>query len=141
MIRTFVIKAEPQGKARPRFARTRNGVVTFTPQKTKDFEEVVRAAYLEKYSKLGLDPIDKAVQVSIRAKFTIPKSWNKKKREQALKGYLYPTKKPDVDNIAKAICDALNGLAYKDDSQVVELILKKGYAEEGYMAVYIQEVE
>lgn len=40
---------------------------------------------------------------------------------------IMPTKKPDCDNVAKMICDALNGLAYKDDAQIVNLNVLKAY--------------
>jgi Holliday junction resolvase RusA-like endonuclease len=38
-----------------------------------------------------------------------------------------PTKKPDADNICKAVCDAMNGIVYKDDAQVVSLHFTKRY--------------
>ena len=41
----------------------------------------------------------------------------------------YPTKKPDADNIAKVVCDALNGLAYKDDAQVIDLTVHKRFGD------------
>ena len=53
----------------------------------------------------------------------------------------YPLKKPDVDNVAKIILDALNGIAYRDDKQVVELYVKKSYAGESGVGVTISEVE
>lgn len=53
----------------------------------------------------------------------------------------YPLKKPDVDNVAKIILDALNGIAYRDDKQVVTLIVKKSYAGESGVGVTISEVE
>lgn len=137
-MKMFRVYAEPQGKARPRFSRAKNGVVTFTPQKTRDFEQLVKDTYLARFHD---EPSEKALGVFIKARFTIPKSWSKKKQEQAKKGELYPTKKPDADNIAKAICDALNGIAYKDDSQIVDLKVEKRFAEQGSIGVLIQELE
>ena len=57
----------------------------------------------------------------------IPKSISKKRREAMLAMKERPTKTPDVDNLAKSIMDALNHLAYKDDSHVVSLTVKKYY--------------
>ena len=50
-----------------------------------------------------------------------------------------PTKKPDADNIAKAVCDALNGIACKDDSQVVDLTVRKHYSKFPRVQVFISE--
>ena len=41
-----------------------------------------------------------------------------------------PRKKPDADNIAKIILDSLNGVAYKDDSQIVDIRIIKKYTED-----------
>ena len=67
--------------------------------------------------------------------FQIPKSFSKKKREQALAGDIQPTKKPDLDNILKVVCDALNKVAYNDDAQCVGAILSKGYSDTEYIEV------
>lgn len=136
---TFCVSEEPKGKARPRFARTRNGVRTYTPNQTVNYEQRVQLAYSRKYKE---EPTKNPVSVYIQANFKIPKSWSKKKREQATLGIYRPTKKPDADNIAKAICDALNGIAYKDDSQVVRLVVDKFYSDsDGYVMVKIEEME
>lgn len=139
-MRKFYIYGEPQGKARPRFARTRNSVRTYTPNKTVDYEEKVRLAYLTQCKE---ETIEGPVKVYIQANFLIPKSWSKRKKVYAYSGLIKPTKKPDVDNIAKAVCDALNGIAYKDDSQIVKLTVEKYYAPvdaEGFVIVTIEEV-
>lgn len=137
-VKEFIVYGEPQGKARPRFARTNKGVRTFTPQKTTEYEERVQLAYRQVYKD---EPIQKPVKVYIQAHFSMPKSWSRKKKVESL--LHRPTKKPDVDNIAKAICDALNGVAYKDDSQIVELNVSKYYAPcdiAGFVSVRIEEV-
>lgn len=77
--------------------------------------------------------------MEITAFFDIPKSFSKKRIEEALEGCISPLKKPDADNIAKIICDALNGVAYKDDTQVVELRVRKIYAAEPSVSVLIDE--
>lgn len=57
-----------------------------------------------------------------------------------LEDEIYPTIKPDTDNIAKIILDSLNGIAYKDDKQVIRLQVEKRYAEEPSVSVWISEV-
>jgi Holliday junction resolvase RusA-like endonuclease len=80
------------------------------------------------------------LEVYITAFFPIPKSTSKKNRALMLEDKLLPTKKPDSDNIAKVICDALNGVAYGDDTQIVKLVVNKRYtAEEPKVIVYIDK--
>lgn len=69
------------------------------------------------------------VEVGIAAYYGVPKSYSKRKSAKARDGFLLPTKKPDADNIAKVVCDALNGIAYIDDTQVVSLNIIKAYGD------------
>ena len=126
------IGGKPQGKARPRV--TRRGA--YTPKKTKEYEAKIRAAWQEQ---AGATFEDRPVMVRIFAYFKPPKSASKVKRARMIAGEIRPTMKPDADNIAKAVCDALNGLAYKDDSQVVALAVFKRYEENERIEVIIQD--
>lgn len=120
---SFTIPGEPTGKARPRI--TSHG--TYTPKKTKDYERKVVCAYLA-----AGEPLPNElgrVWVDIAAYFSIPKSASKAQKEHMRKMEIEPLKKPDADNIAKAVCDALNGIAYKDDAQITRLAVSKHYAE------------
>lgn len=135
MIFTFEIVGEPQGKGRPRFS-TRGGFVkTYTPEKTASYENFVKVCYLNKYKGQKLDG---EIIAEIIAYFSIPKSFSKKKRVQAIEGKIMPTKKPDTDNIAKTILDSLNGIAFEDDKQVVALLVKKIYGEEAKVVVTLK---
>ena len=80
------------------------------------------------------------LRAEIIAYFPIPKSTSKKKRDEMERGLILPTKKPDTDNIAKAILDALNGLAYYDDAQVVHLEVQKRYSNEPRAEVFINDI-
>lgn len=130
----FTVPGPPQGKQRPRV--TRNG--TYTPQKTVDYENLVKIMYMNTTRHIynNKEPLE----VIIRAYFKPIKSTTKKARGKMLDGILYPTKKPDVDNITKSVCDALNDLAYHDDSQIVNLKVYKRYAETARVEVEIKEV-
>ena len=111
----FTIFGDPVGKQRPRV--TQHG--TYTPKKTKDYEELVKSLYQGPY--FG----DVPLCVDVLAVFPIPKSYTKKQRAECLgKPYM---KKPDYDNILKIISDALNGVAYKDDNQIVSAYIYKRY--------------
>jgi len=125
----FTVPGEPQGKAR---ARTCGGH-TYTPEKTVLYENLIKTEYARQCGNLKFatlsDGTAQPVAVRIEAVYGIPKSYSKKKRERALNGELAPTKKPDADNIAKVVCDALNGVAYVDDTQVVDLRVFKRFGE------------
>ncbi len=112
-----VINAKIRGKGRPRFARGR----TYTPKETHDYEKLVA----ENYKGLKYEG---AVSVDIKAVYPIPKSYTKKRAQSILEGNEEPVKKPDIDNIAKIILDGLNGVAYDDDTQVVDLKVRKLYS-------------
>ena len=133
----FVIQGKAQAKQRPRF-NTHTGR-TYTPNKTINYENWVKICYLEKYKDKEL--MDKPLRVTIRAFLEIPKSTSKKKKQQMLDNKILPMVKPDTDNIAKSILDSLNGIAYKDDKQVAELIVYKFYNDTPYVNVTIEEID
>lgn len=122
----FTVPGKPQGKAR---ARTKTNGVTYTPEKTVLYENLVKTCFLESQPRqrwFNKEPL----AVNIYARFSIPKSKTKREKTGMLQGYILPTIKPDADNIAKVICDALNGVAYADDTQVVRLTVVKEYVRE-----------
>lgn len=134
MLRGFNIPGKIQAKQRPRF----NGRYVYTPDRTTNYENWVKACYLEKYNNEKL--LETSLEVYIRAYFEIPKSVSKKKKQQMLENEISPTIKPDTDNIAKSILDSLNGIAYLDDKQVIRLTVEKWYAEVPSVSVEIKEV-
>lgn len=130
---TFTIDFPPTGKARPRV--TIRG--TYTPQKTVDYENLVKWSYVRAKGKMHVG----ALRVTIKAYLTPPKSASKATRQLMLTDRIYPTVKPDDDNIVKACQDALNGIAYKDDAQIVDLILHKRYRDTARVEMSIEEME
>lgn len=135
----FTVPGEPRGKARPRTVRNKytGKVTTYTPDKTAEYERLIAFAYKracgESFGKLPLI-------VAIYAYYGIPKSWSNAKRTSAVEGTLLPTKKPDADNVVKVVCDALNGVAYDDDSQIVQLYVHKLYSHVPRLEVEITPV-
>lgn len=120
----FTIPGIPVPKARPRVVKGH----TYTPKKTKDYETLVKDVYnLTVGEYLG----DSAIVATIDLYFPIPESYSKSKRKRIADGEIKHTKRPDVDNCAKAILDALNEVAYRDDSQIVESRITKHYAVDG----------
>ena len=120
----FTVMGKPQGKERPRFDSRRK--ITYTPTKTKNYETLVRTSYRTQCK--NEIPLAGAISAEIVAYFPIPKSAKKAEREEMQAGTRKPTTKPDMDNIIKAILDALNGYAYKDDAAVVKVIAEKRYS-------------
>lgn len=126
----FVVPGQPHGKARPRFARGR----VHSDPVSAAYEQSV--GYSARYAMGPAKPLEGPLSLQIDAVATPPASWSKKRRERAASGFEYPTTRPDIDNIVKAILDGCNGVAFLDDKQVVEVSAAKRY---GYQAcVFVQ---
>lgn len=139
----FVIDGKPQGKARARtFYNPKLGrVQSMTPENTVLYENFVKQCFLnqvdEDFRWFDKEPL----KMTIEAYFPVPKSTTKRDRERIALGQLWPTKKPDADNIAKVICDALNGVAYGDDTQIIILEVLKDFTEENpRVEVYLEGI-
>ena len=137
MMITYIVYGEPVGKGRPRFVRRGNFTQTYTPQKTKTYEDEIRM--MAKAAIGSSEPLETPVTVAIYIRVGIPASFSKQKRKDALEGILKPTKKPDLDNIAKCFLDAMNKIIYLDDKQVVNLHVTKVYAETPAVEVMVKE--
>ncbi len=124
----FTIPGEPKGKGRPRFARTGKYVRTYTPQDTVNYENLVKLEYQNTGTDVFFEK-DEPIYMQVYAYYSIPKSASKKKRQQMIDCEIRPTKKPDSDNILKAVCDGLNGVAYVDDTQIVDTVIRRFYSE------------
>ena len=131
MIVRFEIPGIPRGKQRPRMTRSGHA---YTPKETVNYENLVKLCYMDAD---GRRFDDVPLYVCIYAYYESPKSVSKKKRQQMINGEIRPTKTPDCDNLAKAICDALNGIAYRDDSAITTLYVQKWYGEEPKVVVHI----
>ena len=145
----FSVEGQPIGKARPRVTRT----VTYTPAKTSKYEDLVRYTALNSFD--GVISKEQPISVKIMAYFQLPKSYSKTRKIRCLSGEELPTKKPDIDNIAKIIMDGMNPKmkrnkslhkmvevmrgVYRDDKQVTSLVIKKRYAEHARVDVEISE--
>lgn len=122
---TFTIPGEPVAKGRAR-SFVRNGhVAHYTPEKTARYENLVKLAAQQAMGDMA--PAEGAVALIVRAFMGIPTSWSQKKQRAAALGEITPTKRPDLDNIVKAIKDGANGVTWKDDSQVVDVRASKRY--------------
>ena len=124
MIYEFEVPGKVIGKGRPRL-NSYTGVV-YTPTRTKDYESLVEQYFLLKYPRFKA--LEGRIKVSIIAYFSIPKTTKKADINEMLENNISPTKKPDIDNIVKAILDSMNKFAFKDDNQITKLEVEKKYA-------------
>ncbi len=131
---SFEIPGKVSGKGRPRFSTKGGKVRTFTPEKTRSNEAVIRhyAAEAMKDRELFEGP----VLLNVTMWIPIPKSWSTKKKLAAS----YASGKPDIDNIAKGIADALNGIAWHDDSQIAALCISRHYGTVEKTIIRVQEL-
>ena len=135
MIYEFEVPGKVIGKGRPRL-NSYTGVV-YTPTKTKDYESLVEQYFLLKYPRFKI--LEGRIKVSIIAYFSIPKATKKSDINEMLDNNISPTKKPDIDNIVKAVLDSMNKFAFKDDNQITKLEVEKKYAQEDKVYVKIEE--
>jgi Holliday junction resolvase RusA-like endonuclease len=118
----FFVPMTPIGKGRPRV--TRGGMHTYTPAKTVAAEKLIALSA----QAAGVRPIDGPVILEVDAEFLYPKSWSKKRIAESIASGRWHTVTPDCDNVGKLCADSLNGIAYKDDSQVCQLTVRKYYS-------------
>lgn len=128
-----------QGKQRPRFNRYTGR--TYTPSKTHKYEDAVKAAYISKYpSGMWVQNKEQPIGIEIEFHFAMPYSWSMKKKKKY--SWKYCLKHVDLDNCYKCVTDALNGVAYPDDSQIVYIqAVKKVWDLEEFVTVRLTELE
>ena len=120
---TIPVKPTPKGRARV----GKNGGTPWTPKQTIVAENWVR---LKVNEAVGAPRVEGPVAVRAEFIVPVPRSWSRAKRTDALQGRLHPVGRPDLDNYCKLVCDALNGIAWLDDSAVVTMDLVKRYGSE-----------
>lgn len=125
------------GKGRPRVSTQHGKVRTYTPEQTVKAENWARACWMDAH---GHTLLEGALDVAIVVTVEVPASWSKVKRARALAGKIRPGKKPDTDNIAKLYLDGLNGVAWFDDAQIVELRVSKFYGEAPSVVIDVRDL-
>jgi len=135
----FVIDGVPTAKGRPRFTSVGGFARTYTPAKTKNAEGMIEWLAVNAMKQNGNTLITEPLIVFIEFRMPIPKSFSKAKVLSCQCGETVPTVKPDADNLAKTVLDAMNKTVYKDDSQIVDLIIRKRYADKPCTIVSIKE--
>ena len=134
---TFTVPGEPVGKGRPRFVRKTGR--SYTPEKTVNYETLVRLSYKQQ---VDAEPFEKYKPLAMKLEIyqQIPQSVSKRKREAMIGKKILPTKRPDIDNVVKCICDALNMVCFHDDAQIIKLHVEKYFSEFPEVRVTITEI-
>jgi Holliday junction resolvase RusA-like endonuclease len=135
----FQVEGDPKGKGRPRFSRVGSFTKVYTDKQTLTYEAMI--ATFAKQAMGGTEPLKTPVSVFLYVRLPVPQSYPKKRREACLNGSELPCKKPDIDNIAKTYLDAMNGVIFVDDTQVIDLHVKKVYAEKAGVDVMVMEAQ
>lgn len=130
---TITIPGKPRGKGRPRFSRATGR--TYTDDATAVYENLVKTIWMTVVGERLIGELS----VSIAAHYAIPTSKPKKMQVAMRDGLVRPTTKPDIDNVIKAVLDGLNGVAYADDAQVVELSASKCYSDDPRVVVIVED--
>ena len=133
----FILPITPTAQARARHT-VRNGIVMAYKDKNQQANErTLEACLLEHRPKA---PLSGPLVLEFVAALPVPKSVSKNIRAAMLAGEDYPTKKPDLDNLAKQLKDAMTRMQFwHEDKQVVCLRCDKIYAEAGYWQVAMYE--
>ena len=144
MIIQLTVPGQPIAKqsAKYRSVRAKSGksfVMAYTPKKIVNHEVFIKELFAIKYPNFPL--WEGAVASSVTAYLTIPKSKSKKQKELMRSGKILPIIRPDEDNIKKPINDALEGLAYKNDSQIVRSSFSKFYSDNPRTEIIISEIK
>ena len=124
------IPGNPVPQGRPKFARQGNFVRCYDPKKSSEWKQFISLRAASE----NVQPFSQGTALEISAVFylTRPVSVSVKKRP-------YPTSKPDLDNLIKALKDGLKGITWHDDSQVVKISAVKQYSDKP--GIYIEVVE
>ena len=128
----LTIYGKPQPKERPRVIRGH----AYTPTKTAQYEQRLAREWAARYP----DQAEGDLYVKMVFYMPIPTSWSRAKKELAERGMIRPSLRPDIDNLIKLVLDGLNGVAYLDDTQVVEIYASKAYSKEPRTEVVIEGI-
>ena len=133
----IVLPGEPVAKGRPRFTMRGGYARAYTPDKTREYE--ARLTEAGRDAMAGAEPLEGPLSLIMHVRLPIPASWKPAHKVSAETGGTRPTSKPDWDNYAKC-CDALNGVVWCDDSQIVQATVVKMYSAEPGITVEVEAI-
>ena len=113
----LVINGDPVAQGRPKFTVRGGRVWAYDPQKSREYKEYVKMIAMQWWGRKP--PMEGALSMSVKVFVPIPSSFSKKDRQDAISGMKRPVGKPDLENFCKGATDALEGVVFKNDSQIV----------------------
>ena len=134
---TFKVDGVPVPKARARHVLHGTRLRTYTPEKTRTYETLIKDAARQAMG--GSEPLETPVSLYLYIRVPIPASATKKRLQAIADGSEKPIKKPDASNILKSVEDGMNGVVYKDDSQIINIHVTKVYASEPGVDICVKE--
>ena len=134
---TFNVEGTPVPKARARHVLHGTRLRTYTPEKTRSYETLIKES--AKQAMGSSEPLETPVSLYLYIRVPIPKSCTKKRLEAIQNGLEKPIKKPDASNILKSVEDGMNGVVYKDDSQIVNIHVTKVYSSQAGVDICVKE--
>ena len=134
----ILLPIEPVPQGRPRFARTRFGVSTRDPAKSRDYKWAVAAYTRQQYTG---PPLIGPLALKVTFYRPIQKVGSKRLRAQKEAGQVLPTVKPDLDNYYKAVTDGMKGIVWVDDNQITDVAMSKRYSTQPHTDITIREIE
>ena len=127
MIQHFIIEGNPRGQGRPRATRRGNHASVYEAKEDTVYKQNLAAQVVaQRPHFIGVDiPIELSVVCyMLRPKYHFGTKGIKERFTD-----VRPLGKPDVSNLLKAIEDALNGIVWHDDSQIIKVTTEKYYAD------------
>jgi Holliday junction resolvase RusA-like endonuclease len=109
------VHGTPVAQGRPRFFRRGNFVGVYDPEKSKSWKETVKWQAIQQNKKYFNEALTMHLEFYLPRPMSLPKK------------VIYPIKRPDIDNLIKGVKDALKGICYRDDSQIISLSANKNY--------------
>ena len=134
----LIIPGEPCAQGRPRFSVAGGHAKAYDPAKSRNYKAFVKYIATHEAQKQGWMYTELPLAVTVKAYLPIAASKPKKFKVAALAGIEKPTKKPDADNLFKTVTDAMSGILYKDDKQIVRAVVEKAYSDEPRMEVELE---
>lgn len=135
---SIMLPIDPVPQGRPRFARTRFGVSTRDPAKSRDYKQAVAAYTHQQYTG---PPLTSPLALDVTFYRPIQKGGSKRLRAQKQAGQVLPTVKPDLDNYYKAVTDGMKGIVWVDDNQITDVTMRKRYGAQPRTEITIREIE
>ena len=137
----LVVTGEPVAQGRPKFSTIGGHPRAVDPAKSREYKHIVSVMARQKMAELGMTPMEGPLRLHVHVFRVPPKSMGKKRSAEACSLSKGITTKPDLDNYIKLVSDALNGVVFLDDSQVVAIEATKRYGKMPGMIITVTEEE